>query len=272
MDRYPSQLLLSSKHQKELTLGPIFTAYGHEILVNNSFDTDAFGTFCGSTPRPEGPQITVKEKCLAGIAFAGKRQGLASEGSFGPHPSYPFLSCNEEWLIFIDLDQHLEIYGRSTTLEVCHAQLHYRDAAQLTPFLNNCSFGKQGLVLKDCLTNKIIEKGIQSEDKLNELMANIPEWLIETDLRAHMNPTRQKNIAAAGRDLLKRMYSFCPKCSAPDFVVKELKGKLPCAQCHKATETYQFEVAICTKCNYLSQQKRKDKQEEDPQFCQHCNP
>lgn len=272
MDKYPSQLLLSSQHDKELTLGPIFAAYGHEIRLNKGFDTDAFGTFCGNIPRTEGPKITVREKCLAGMAHAKSRSGMASEGSFGPHPLYPFLNFNEEWLLFIDLEKELEIYGYSSTLDVCHAQLHYRDAAQLTQFLSNCSFGKQGLVLKNSQTNKIIEKGIQSEDKLNELMTDNPEWQIETDLRAHMNPTRQKNIAAAGRDLLKRMYSFCPKCSAPDFVVKEFKGHLPCAQCLKETETYEFELSICTKCMHQSQERRKDKTKEDPQFCQNCNP
>jgi hypothetical protein len=206
------------------------------------------------------------------MAHAKSRSGMASEGSFGPHPLYPFLNFNEEWLLFIDLEKELEIYGYSSTLDVCHAQLHYRDAAQLTQFLSNCSFGKQGLVLKNSQTNKIIEKGIQSEDKLNELMTDNPEWQIETDLRAHMNPTRQKNIAAAGRDLLKRMYSFCPKCSAPDFVVKEFRGHLPCAQCLKETETYEFELSICAKCMHQSQERRKDKTKEDPQFCQNCNP
>ena len=272
MDMFPSQLLLSSKHHKEQILQPIFEPLGSLLMINKGFDTDKFGTFCGSTPRKEGPKVTVKEKCLAGMAFAGKRQGLASEGSFGQHPNVPFLTVNEEWLVYIDLDHNLEIFGRSTTLEVCHAQLHYQDATQLTHFLSNCSFGKQGLVFKNSRTNKIIEKGIQSEDKLNKLMGNIPEWEIETDLRAHMNPLRQKNIAAAGKDLIERMHRRCPNCAHPDFSVQQVSGKLPCNWCQYPTETYQFLEYHCLACAYKVIEKRQDKQFEDPQYCKHCNP
>ena len=32
-------------------------------------------------------------------------------------------------------------------------------------------------------------------------MQQFPEWEIETDLRAHMNPLRQRNVIAAATDL-----------------------------------------------------------------------
>lgn len=272
MDMFPSLLLLSSKHQKEHLLQPIFETLGLQLLVNTGFDTDGYGTFCGAIPRKEGPKITVKEKCLAGMVFAGKRQGLASEGSFGPHPSVPFLSINEEWLVLIDLDRNLEIFGRSTSAEVCHAQLDYRDAAQLDTFLANCAFGKQGLVFKDLQSGDLIEKGIQDPAQLAQLIKRFPKWQIETDLRAHMNPLRQKNIVAAGRDLIHRMQSFCPACAQPDFSAQKVSGHLPCSWCQRPTESYQFLEYSCSACHYRVIEQRKDKTFEDPQYCNNCNP
>jgi hypothetical protein len=272
MDMYPSPLLLSSKHQKEGLLQPIFEPFGLHLLVNEGFDTDAYGTFCGAIPRTEGPKITVKEKCLAGMSFAGKRQGLASEGSFGPHPSIPFLTINEEWLVYIDLDRKLEIFGRSTTLEVCHARLGYHDAAELPTFLTNCSFGPQGLVFKDTENANVLVKGIQDQTQLEQLMQQFPKWEIETDLRAHMNPQRQKNIIAAAKDLTERMHRYCPQCDQPDFSVQKVSGNLLCEICLQKSNAYQYLEYSCLHCQHQLIEQRKDKNFEDPQYCNHCNP
>lgn len=269
---FHSPLLLSSKHLKEQILQPIFATLGLDLIVNHGFDTDAFGTFCGSVPRPDGPQVTVKEKCLAGMAFAGKRQGLASEGSFGVHPSIPLLTINEEWLVYIDLDSGLEIFGRSTSLAVCHLQLDFVAAEELPVFLANCAFGAQGLIFKNTLTGQLIEKGIQEETRLKELMNQYPKWHIETDLRAHMNPTRQKNIQLAAQDLIKRMQSLCPKCTQPDFSVHKLSGKLKCSACLQETTHYKILTYYCKRCHYEQNEERKDKEYEDPQYCNNCNP
>ncbi|MEN9968035.1 MAG: hypothetical protein RIR94_204 [Bacteroidota bacterium] len=271
MAMFPSQLLLSSKHKKEKLLQSLFDPYGVKLSTNLDFDTDQFGTFCGTTPRLEGPKITVKEKCLAGMAFDNKRQGLASEGSFGPHPHFPFLTLNEEWLLYIDLDNNLEVYGHSQSLEVCHQQFHYQDR-DLDSFLTRIQFGTQGLVLKNAKNGEIIAKGITKIDHLMDLIQKHPKWTIETDLRAHLNPTRQKNIIAAGSDLITRMQSRCPKCAHPDFSVRTYSGQLKCSYCQKPTQTQQFLEYQCTNCLHQMIEKRKDKVLEDPQFCNHCNP
>lgn len=272
MASYPSTLLLSSKHHKDQLLAPLFAEFGHNLIENKGFDTDQFGTFCGTTPRKEGPKVCLKEKCVAGLAFAGKKQGLASEGSFGPHPSFPLLSLNEEWLLYLDLENDIEIYGQSTTMETCFAQLTFKQKAQLEIFLSTCNFGSQGLVFKDLQNEKIIVKGIQEQDHLADLIKTYPYWQIETDLRAHMNPTRQKNIASAAQDLLQRMYRFCPKCAAPDFSISKRYGHLPCDMCSRPTNSYLFTVHQCKNCSYQEEEIRQDRQVEDPQFCNYCNP
>lgn len=271
MAMFPSQLLLSSKHLKEQILQPLFDPFGVELIVNLDFDTDLYGTFCGTTPRLEEPKITVKEKCLAGMSFVNKRQGLASEGSFGTHPSSPFLSINEEWLIYIDLDQNLEVYGRSTGMDICHQQLAYHEN-QLDTFLSHIQFGAQGLVLKDAKNGEVIAKGITEYAHLMDLIQQHPKWTIETDLRAHMNPARKKNIALAGQDLLARMLRLCPQCAHPDFSVTRTSGLLHCSWCKSATLSYAFLESTCQKCLYKEKKKRPDRTLEDPQFCPHCNP
>ena len=38
--------------------------------------------------------------------------GLASEGSFGPHPALPFLAAGLELMVFLDQERGLEIWER----------------------------------------------------------------------------------------------------------------------------------------------------------------
>jgi hypothetical protein len=156
-------------------------------------------------------------------------------------------------------------------MDLCHQQLDYR-SLQLTEFLISIQFGKQGLVLKDANNGEVIAKGLTNEDELFLLLQKHPQWILETDLRAHMNPKRQQTIAAAGKDLLQRMRSRCPKCAAPDFSVVERSGQLPCSWCKQETNTHALLTYSCALCQHQTIEKRKDLLLEDPQYCPHCNP
>lgn len=56
---------------------------------------------------------TCRRKAEAGMDHTGLDLGLASEGSFGPHPAFPWLAAGSEWLTFIDrragllIEEHL---------------------------------------------------------------------------------------------------------------------------------------------------------------------
>ncbi len=269
----PSVVQLISKHHKEALISPYLEPLGIKIQTLYDFDTDLFGTFSGEIPRSEGPKVTVKEKCLAGLAFSGARAAIASEGSFGPHPQIPFLSINEEWLVFIDLDQNLEIYSRSVSTELNYGNLSYLDKEQLINFLEQYQFPKQGMVFKRYSDQKLIEKGIQNTEQLQALLEKYRDnWLLETDLRAHQNPLRQKNIEKAAQDLALRLQSKCPDCSTPDFSVVRTSGSLPCSLCKQATKTYELLHYECKCCGFQKEEKRKDYMELDPEFCPYCNP
>jgi len=269
----PSVVQLISKHHKEALISPYLEPLGIQIQPLYNFDTDQYGTFSGEIPRREGPKVTVKEKCLAGLEFSGARVGIASEGSFGPHPDFPFLTINEEWLLFIDLDQKFEIYAKSISTELNCAQISYLENAQLSDFLKQQQFPEQGLVLKRYSDQKLLDKGIQDAAQLHDLLEKHKDnWLLETDLRAHHNPLRRKNIEKAAQDLALRLQSRCPKCSTPDFSVIRTSGFLPCSLCKLQTKSYAHLHYECNCCGFHKEENRKDFLELDPEFCPHCNP
>ncbi|MEN9742529.1 MAG: hypothetical protein RLZZ65_334 [Bacteroidota bacterium] len=268
-----TEVLIVSQHLKEQIIAPIVEPLGFKFSSIQGFNTDTFGTFAGEIPRVEGPKITVREKCLAGIKFSGARAAIASEGSFGPHPQIPFLTINEEWLVFIDLEKKLEIYAKAISTELCFEKLSAVNTADLQSFLNRIDFPKQGLVLKNTDDQKVIEKGIQDIAQLQALLEkHKSNWLLETDLRAHQNPLRRKNIASAAQDLVARLQARCPICQTPDFSVVRTSGALLCSCCKAPSSSYATLHFACRKCGHKEIQQRTDKQAEDPGFCDHCNP
>jgi hypothetical protein len=46
-----------------------------------------------------------------------RRVGIASEGSFGPHPSLPFAALDRELVLLIDRETGLELVGHHATID-----------------------------------------------------------------------------------------------------------------------------------------------------------
>ena len=91
------------KHRKEQVIAPILEeAFSVKCFVNESFDTDMLGTFSGEVERKHDPVSTARLKCLKAMKLNNCDLGIASEGSFGSHPSIVFANANDEFLIFID--------------------------------------------------------------------------------------------------------------------------------------------------------------------------
>jgi hypothetical protein len=73
---------------------------------------------------------------------------------------------------------------------------------------------------------------------------------LETDMRAHMNPTRMALIGVATRDLVKRMSTLCPQCESPGFGVgRKLRG-LPCEECGTPTKGVRAHLMTCVACEH----------------------
>lgn len=107
------KIIIATKHQKDSVIASVFEK---ELSVccftDNTFDTDIFGTFSGEIERKLDPMATARAECLSAMKQAKCDLGIASEASFGSHPTLHFIPTNEEFVVFIDTKNKLEITSR----------------------------------------------------------------------------------------------------------------------------------------------------------------
>lgn len=273
------KLIIATKHQKENVIAPIFEKkLGVKCFVDKDFDTDLLGTFTGEIERSADPISTARKKCLIAMEKNNCDLGIASEGSFGPHPSIFFAKANEEILIFIDKKNNLEIIARELTTETnFNGKLIHSEGA-LKTFARELKFPSHGLILRNEIDSTVkITKGIDNWEKLlSEYRAfkkRFNQLYVETDMRAMYNPTRMKIIEQTAEKLITKILSSCPKCFTPGFSITSAQKGLPCESCHFPTESTLYYVYSCKKCEHEEKEyfPRKTKFE-DPMYCQICNP
>lgn len=273
------RLLIATKHGKETVLAPLFEeGLGVQSFVPENFDTDIFGTFSGEVERKEGPVNTVRNKCLEALSVYGCDLGIASEGSFGSHPSIPFIHGNEEIVIFIDKKNDLEIIAKTLEIETNFSAEEIKTWEELVDFAQRGKFPSHALILRSSEKNtKAIFKGITDWDLLKihyeELRKSTETVVVETDMRALYNPTRMKVIEKAAQALVNKIKSCCPHCNSPGFAVTEAKAGLPCGWCGSPTRSTLSYIYECQKCSYKKEEEYPHgKQREDPMYCDLCNP
>lgn len=273
------RLVIATKHLKEKAIAPILAKeLGVFCFVDEKFDTDSLGTFTGEIERELDPISTVREKCLRAMTLNNCDLGIASEGSFGPHPSFNFLSADDELLIFIDTMNNIEIIARevSTSTNFNAKQIHTHKA--LLAFAGQAGFPSHGIILrksKDEFTD--IHKGIQDLDMLTRvfdlLFSKFNSVYAETDMRAMHNPTRMKVIESATEKLIQKIKSSCPHCQMPGFAITEAKKGLPCGLCGSPTNSILTYVSVCRFCRHTIKEMYPDKRTTaDPMHCDSCNP
>jgi hypothetical protein len=90
-------------HRKEEAITPPFqTILGVDVAAVPGLDTDELGTFSGEIARVGTMGEVAIRKARLGMSAARIPLGLASEGTFGPHPIIPFLNGGMELLMFVD--------------------------------------------------------------------------------------------------------------------------------------------------------------------------
>ncbi len=162
--------------------------------------------------------------------------GISSEGSFSPHPSIPFVQGNLELLLFIDKKNGFEILGHHRTPETNIDGQYVTTVEEALDFAKKIGFPEHGVIVrksknghfgiyKDIATEKDLIKTVKK--LLNNFFTN--RIFIESDMRAHRNPTRMKAIKKATEDLIKNIKSLCPRCKAPGFIVVDFKKGLRCS-------------------------------------------
>jgi hypothetical protein len=273
------KLVIATKHKKETVIAPLLEKHlGVQCFVPNDFDTDILGTFTGEVERKGNALETVRQKCLLAMEQTNCDLGIASEGSFGPHPTIFMAHADDEFLILIDKKNNLEIIVRELSLDTNFNATTVSCFQNLVDLVKTVGFPEHAVILK--ITEKEVSKvvkGIQSwellEKSFHTLNAISSQVVAETDMRAMFNPTRMKVIEIVAQKLVEKIKSLCPECYTPGFGIVNIKSGLPCEWCGSATNSTKSHIYQCQRCNY-EQEKMfpNNKKAEDPMFCDYCNP
>jgi hypothetical protein len=263
---------LATQHGKDAAIAaPLADAPGIVAVVPPEIDTDSLGTFTGEIPRPGAMRETARMKAALGMAASGLTLGIASEGSFGPHPAIPFLPAAREVMIFVDETHGLEIVEEQLTTMTNFDALDMTPGADLEGFLARCGFPEHALIFR-CRDRLV--KGITSREVLDDLLRDTGSTArLETDMRAHLNPTRMAEIAELAKKLARRIATPCPSCAAPGFGIVRTERGLPCEQCDAPTGLVRTLISGCAVCGHEDQGPRTDGRiTATPSECQECNP
>lgn len=273
------RLLIATMHQKEQVIAPLMEQkIGVKCMVPKNFNTDVYGTFSGEVPRKIPAIDSARIKCLHAMKIEGCDLGIASEGSFGPHPNLYFVYANEEILLWIDKKNNLEITHVEWSLETNFNGKYIANEEELMVFAKQVKFPTHGIILKKSKdSNKDVFKGIVELESLlrifNQIKNTSNKVYAETDMRAMYNPTRMKVIEAATTGLIAKIKSCCPSCKRPGFDVSEVVRGLKCSQCSLPTKSILKLIFQCKGCHYQEERiNPNNKTSEDPTYCDFCNP
>lgn len=275
--------VIATMHHKEQAIAPrLETALGVRPQVPADFNTDGFGTFTRDVDRPANQLTTARLKAEAALKHTGESLAIASEGSFGPHPQIPFVPCDREIVLLLDLEHRLEIVGQAISTQTNYRAQAVRSVEESRAFAQAVGFPEHGLVvLEDAKgpPTTVVAKGITSyrhlEDVVSQTLSKAPSGTahLETDMRALYNPTRMTVIAQATDDLLQAIARRCPDCSCPGFSEIRRYPGLPCSLCRTPTDLTLAVVYGCQRCQHQREEKYPDGQQfADPGQCHYCNP
>ncbi|MHB1395043.1 MAG: DUF6671 family protein [Clostridia bacterium] len=276
---YDRKIVLLTKHSKEEVIKPILELEtGCELITESRFDTDKLGTFSRDIKRPKSQLDTARLKIKKGMKLTNADIGIASEGSFGSHPIAP-IPWNVELVLLYDKKEKFEIYGVHESSDTNFNHKKAKNYEEVLLFAEKIGFPEHYLILRPDHenSNKII-KDVNSYEKLREAyfkcseLSKMGDVFVETDMRAHANPTRMKNIQKATENLVSKLLSLCPNCDSPGFIVTEVVRGLPCELCGLASEMVLKYIYICYKCKHKKVEYFPNGHTTPAQYCNYCNP
>jgi len=288
--------VLATRHGKEQVVAPALeTATGMRVEVPAELNTDVLGTFSGERERRGTMRDAAVAKARMGMKVSGLPRGLASEGSYGPHPFVPFIRGGLELMVLVDDDWQMVVVEQLVVerprfghLEVTGPGL----SPELDAFLDRMGFPDHGMVVSPASTEDRgrpgrrgsgsgapVAKGIHDTRELQAAVelacARSPEgraW-VEVDMRAHHNPTRMRSIGQLAGIMAERLLTLCRLCGCPGYGLARRPRGLPCRSCGTATAMFAGEIYGCPVCAYEEHQPRWDGLvAADPMHCPTCNP
>ena len=272
------KILIVTKHKKEQVIAPLLETFGLEPILSTQFDTDLLGTFSGEISRKDDALTTLRKKCQLAMEVEGFDLAIASEGSFGNHPSVFFAAADDELVMLLDKKNNLEIIGRELSLETNFDEANLTTEAELEAFVNKIQFPSHAVMVRPAKKDfSYQKKGVTNwedlEYEFQYIKKEFGSCYIETDMRALYNPTRMQVIAKATENLVQKMKSCCSICETPGFSTTEAVKGLRCSLCNLPTKSTLKYVLECQKCHHQEEQKFPNGiEKEDPMYCDYCNP
>ncbi len=273
------KVIIATKHQKEKVIAPLLeNELGLEAQVLEGFDTDVFGTFTGEVERLYDPVETARQKCIKAMELSGCDMAIASEGSFGNHPSIIFVPADSEIVLLIDKKNELEFIVSEISTKTNFNGSEIKSYSELQTFAEHSLFPSHGLILRKSKDSKDdIFKGITTAEELKKhfdyLMEKYGSVYAETDMRAMYNPTRMEIIETAAQKLIVKIKSLCPNCQTPGFSTTEVLPGLTCENCGAPTRSTLLHILSCQSCGFKEEKMYPSgRRYEDPMYCDVCNP
>lgn len=273
--------VLATMHGKERVIAPLLErALGLRIRVA-PIDTDRFGTFSHEIERTGTQLDAARAKIAAAFEAAPDASvALASEGSFSPHPSLFFVPLNREIVVFHDRAEGLELIGHHASMNTNFSHAVVSSVVEARAFAERAKFPGHGLIVLGCRDGrpapglgliKDVRGAVDLARAVERIVRRHGTAIVETDMRAHRNPTRLRAIKRATLDLIRRYRSRCPACVAPGFALTERLAGLPCGWCGGPTLAIKAEVMTCAACGHRVERPAGDARA-DPGHCPDCNP
>jgi len=274
--RLSSTLAFATKHGKERQFGPALSrSLGVDVTVAG-VDTDQLGTFTGEIQRPANQLETARRKARWAIDHTNARYGLASEGSFGPHPQIPFVAAGLEVALFIDSQEGIEVVERLWCTDTNFADLTITDPLLPEAFLGRVGFPEHALIVSPSRDQGPFVKGIQDRNELRVAIETTIDAhdaaFLQTDMRAHLNPTRQRCLGQLAERLSARLLARCPRCTARGWGVVDCHLGLPCEWCGSPTDLIAADVFGCARSGCTHEETKPREGQASPASCPRCNP
>ncbi|MCA8922731.1 MAG: hypothetical protein KDD82_13035 [Planctomycetes bacterium] len=274
-------LVVATMHGKERVIAPLLEEQlGVRCVVPDGFDSDRFGTFTREVARAGDQLAAARAKARAAMQLAGADLGVASEGSFDADPLVPFLMSDLELVLLCDARSGHEIRGVHRTADTNVAGAWVTSVDEGLAFAERVGFPSHGVIPRlDEQRAEGLEKSIRTRAELRRAIRALlgrsvgGRIYLETDMRAHRNPTRMRAIQRATEALVENATAVCPSCAAPGFSVADLRRGLPCGWCGVGTDLPLEEVRRCAPCGATaSQPSARFGETADPRYCSSCNP
>ncbi len=267
---------MATKHGKERQFGPPLARVLDIDLSVAPVDTDLLGTFTPEVEREGSALETVRCKARWAMSDSGARFGVASEGSFGPHPALRVLAVGIELAMFIDSSEGIEVTEKLVCTDTNFSQVVV-DAPDIPEtFLTTVGFPEHALIVSPGPRHDPVAKGVQDRAALQAAVASCVaregSALIQADMRAHLNPTRQRALTELAERFARRLASRCPSCGIGGWGIVDVEAGLPCEWCDQPTDLVAIERFACadTRCGHSEAVSRVG--HAPPGSCQRCNP